>query len=208
MALLVLNRRVGAVVQGPGRWNVYDPRIICCRLNGPGRSDHFRSLTQLPRAAEPVSASLAARHASAAQRTRIAELAVDLRHLDFLAVDIECHHLILEASGNDMFCALREAITEIHTGRTHQRRMPRMPRRHALKTHEQAADAARNGESAGAEMMSLLARSAEHSNKELFPMAALSHAPSWGLQANNGAVKPITHAAVRKPPILATKAEN
>ncbi|MDO4065478.1 FadR/GntR family transcriptional regulator [Clavibacter michiganensis] len=166
MALLVPKRRVGLVVQGPDCWNVYDPRIIRWRLTGPGRSDQFRSLTQLRRAVEPVAASLAARHATAAQRTRIAELAVDLRRLgeagalvDFLAADIEFHHLILEASGNDMFCALREVITEVLSGRTHQGLMPRTPRPHALDTHEQVAHAIRDGDAATAEagMASLLA---------------------------------------------------
>ncbi|OUE23664.1 FadR/GntR family transcriptional regulator [Clavibacter michiganensis] len=166
MALIVPKRRVGLVVQGPDRWNVYDPRIIRWRLTGPGRSDQFRSLTQLRRAVEPVAASLAARNATAAQRTRIAELAVDLRRLgeagalvDFLAADIEFHHLILEACGNDMFCALREVITEVLSGRTHQGLMPRTPRPHALDTHEQVAHAIRDGDAATAEagMASLLA---------------------------------------------------
>jgi len=166
MALLVPNRHVGLVVQGPDRWNVYDPRIIRWRLTGPGRSDQFRSLTQLRRAVEPVAASLAARHATAAQRARIAELAVDLRRLgeagalvDFLAADIEFHHLILEASGNDMICALREAITEVLSGRTRQGLMPRTPRPHALDTHEQVAHAIQDGDAATAEagMASLLA---------------------------------------------------
>ncbi len=153
MALIVPKGRVGVVVQGPDRWNVYDPRIIRWRLTGPGRSDQFRSLTQLRRAVEPVAASLAARNATAGQRTRIAELAVDLRRLgeagalvDFLAADIEFHHLILEASGNDMFCALREVITEVLSGRTHQGLMPRTPRPHALDTHEQVAHAIRDGD--------------------------------------------------------------
>lgn len=166
MALLVPKRRVGLVVQGPDRWNVYDPRIIRWRLAGAGRSDQFRSLTQRCRAVEPVAASLAARNASAAQRTRIAELAVDLRRLgeagalvDFLAADIEFHNLNLEASGNDMFCALREVITEVLSGRSHQGLMPRMPRPHALDTHEQVAHAIRDGHATTAEagMASLLA---------------------------------------------------
>ncbi|MDQ0744898.1 DNA-binding FadR family transcriptional regulator [Clavibacter sp. B3I6] len=158
MALIVPKRRVGLVVQGPDRWNVYDPRIIRWRLAGPGRADQFRSLTQLRRAVEPVAASLAARNATAAQRTRIAELAVDLRRLgeagalvDFLAADIEFHHLILEASGNDMFCALREVITEVLSGRTHQGLMPRTPRNNALQNHEQVAAAIQAGDAAVAE---------------------------------------------------------
>jgi DNA-binding FadR family transcriptional regulator len=166
MALIVSKRRVGLVVQGPDRWNVYDPRIIRWRLTGPGRADQFRTLTQLRRAVEPVAAALAAENATPAQRARIAELAVDLRRLgeagelvDFLAADIEFHHLILEASGNDMFCALREVITEVLYGRTHQGLMPHNPRPHALDTHEQVAHAIRDGDAATAEagMASLLA---------------------------------------------------
>ncbi|MDA3806091.1 hypothetical protein PED38_14905 [Clavibacter sp. CT19] len=56
MALLEPKRRVGLVVQGADRWNVYDPRIIRWRLSGPGRSDQFRSVTQLRRAVEPLAA--------------------------------------------------------------------------------------------------------------------------------------------------------
>jgi DNA-binding FadR family transcriptional regulator len=119
----------------------------------------------LRRAVEPVAASLAADDASPAQRALIAELAVDLRQLGeagelvaFRAADIEFHHLILETSGNDMFCALREVITEVLSGRTHQGLMPHNPREHALRTHE-AAFAIRNGDAATAEscMASLLA---------------------------------------------------
>jgi DNA-binding FadR family transcriptional regulator len=91
---------------------------------------------------------------------------VDLRRLgeagelvDFLAADIEFHHLILEASGNDMFCALREVITEVLYGRTHQGLMPHNPRPHALDTHEQVAHAIRDRDAVTAEagMASLLA---------------------------------------------------
>jgi DNA-binding FadR family transcriptional regulator len=91
---------------------------------------------------------------------------VDLRRLgeagtlvDFLAVNIEFHRLILEASGNDMFCALREVITEVLSGRTHQGLMPRTPWPHELDTHEQVAHAIRDGDTATSEarMASLLA---------------------------------------------------
>ncbi|MHA7240645.1 FadR/GntR family transcriptional regulator [Arthrobacter sp. TMS1-12-1] len=166
MNLIVPKRRVGLVVQGPGRWNVYDPRVIRWRLNGPGRADQFRSLTHLRRAVEPVAAALAARHASAEQRLRISALGEDLRRLgeagrleDFLAVDIEFHTLLLEASGNEMFLALREVIAEVLSGRTHQGLMPHTPKEHALRTHEQVASAVRSGDGATAEecMASLLA---------------------------------------------------
>ncbi|WP_254654483.1 FCD domain-containing protein [Clavibacter tessellarius] len=88
---------------------------------------------------------MAAPNATTAQRTRtrIADLAVALRRpceagalVDFLAADIEFHHLIPEASGHDVFCALREVTTEVLSGRTHQGLMPRPPRPHALHTDE------------------------------------------------------------------------
>ncbi|WP_219816075.1 FadR/GntR family transcriptional regulator [Arthrobacter sp. B1805] len=166
MNLIVPKRRIGLVVQGPGRWNVYDARIIRWRLNGPGRAAQFRSLTHLRRAVEPVAAALAAQQASPAQRTRFVELGQDLRRLgesgelvEFLGVDIEFHTLVLEASGNEMFGALRGVIAEVLSGRTHQGLMPHNPKEHALRTHEQVASAIAAGDSAAAEacMASLLA---------------------------------------------------
>lgn len=166
MQLIVPRRRVGLVVQGPERWNVYDRRVIRWRLEGPGRADQYRSLTQLRRAVEPVAASLAASAASPGQRERLVALAADLRRLgeagallDFLEVDIAFHDLVLEASGNEMFLALREVIAEVLSGRTRQGLMPRRPEQHALRTHEQVAAAVRDGDGPRAEscMASLLA---------------------------------------------------
>lgn len=166
LQLIVPRRRVGLVVQGSGRWNVYDARVIRWRLNGPGRADQFRSLTHLRRAVEPVAAALAATHASPSQRVRARELGRELRRLgesgelgDFLTADIAFHTLVLEASGNEMFLALRGVIVEVLSGRTHQGLMPHNPKEHALLTHEQVAMAITDGDAERAEaaMASLLA---------------------------------------------------
>lgn len=166
MHLIVPRRRVGLVVQGAGCWNVYDARVIRWRLNGPGRAAQFRSLTYLRRAVEPVAAALASRNASSAQRRHIVELALELRRLgeggqleDFLAVDVEFHTLILLASGNEMFAALHEVVTEVLSGRTHQGLMPHRPEEHALVMHARVAAAIRDGDAGAAEvsMGSLLA---------------------------------------------------
>lgn len=166
MNLIVPKRRIGLVVQGPERWNVYDARVIRWRLNGPGRAGQFRSLTHLRRAVEPVAAALAAEHATTDQRAHLLELGRDLRRLgeagrlvEFLGVDIEFHTLILEAGGNEMFLALRDVIAEVLSGRTHQGLMPHNPREHALRSHEQVAQAIHDGDPATAEacMASLLA---------------------------------------------------
>lgn len=164
--LIVPKRRLGLVVQGADRWNVYEPRVIRWRLNGPGRDAQFRSLTHLRRAVEPVAAALAADNASSAQRTRIIELGADLRRLgrsgaleEFLERDIEFHALVLEASGNEMFVALRQVIAEVLSGRTHQGLMPHNPREQALRSHEQVAASIGAGDAISAEqhMASLLA---------------------------------------------------
>lgn len=166
MALLVPRRRVGLVVQEPATWNVYDARVMRWRLQGPGRAAQFRSLTQLRRAVEPEAASLAATGATDDQRERIVSLAADLRRLGeagdleaFLAADVEYHSLLLEASGNEMFLALREVVTEVLSGRTHQGLMPLRPEEHALRTHEEVATAVHAGHAALAaeRMASLLA---------------------------------------------------
>lgn len=166
MHLIVPRRRVGLVVQGPGCWNVYEARVIRWRLNGPGRSAQFRSLTQLRRAVEPVAAALAAHNASSAERLRIVELAQDLRRLGeegelehFLAVDIEFHTLILRAGGNEMFATLHGVVAEVLSGRTHQGLMPHRPEESALTAHTQVAAAIRDGDAGTAEafMGSLLA---------------------------------------------------
>ncbi|KQO03127.1 MULTISPECIES: FadR/GntR family transcriptional regulator [unclassified Arthrobacter] len=166
MHLIVPKRRLGLVVQAPASWNVYDARVIRWRLNGPGRAGQFRSLTHLRRAVEPVAAALAAEHASSDQRLRLLDLGRDLRRLgengdleEFLAVDIEFHTLILESSGNEMFLALQGVIAEVLSGRTHQGLMPHHPKEHALRTHEQVAEAISSGHPTAAEtgMASLLA---------------------------------------------------
>lgn len=145
---------------------MYEPRVIRWRLNGPGRDAQFRSLTHLRRAVEPVAAALAAGAASPEQRIRIMELSRELRRLgesgdleEFLDVDIGFHSLILEASGNEMFAALRQVIAEVLSGRTYQGLMPRVPQEHALQSHEGAAASIRAGdaESAQRHMTELLA---------------------------------------------------
>ncbi|MCC9205678.1 FadR/GntR family transcriptional regulator [Arthrobacter sp. zg-Y769] len=165
MNLVYSKRRVGIVVQAPELWNVFDPRIIKWRLAGPGRAEQFRTLTELRVGVEPVAAAAAARHAGADERTRLVELAGELRRLGeageldgFLQSDIEFHTLLLRASGNDMFASLEEVVAEVLTGRTRQGMMPANPTEAALRGHLLVAEAvaAGNGAAAMAHMTELL----------------------------------------------------
>ena len=57
-------RRVGVRVRPRREWNLFDPRIIRWRLDGPGRAEQLRLLSELRHGIEPVAAQLAARHAT------------------------------------------------------------------------------------------------------------------------------------------------
>src|SRR5689334_19420375 len=59
MGLVETRRRLGVRVLPSTHWNVFDPRVIRWRLDGPGRADQLVSLGELRRGVEPVAAELA-----------------------------------------------------------------------------------------------------------------------------------------------------
>lgn len=153
MNLVYSKRRIGIVVQEPRHWNWFDARIIRWRLNGPGRDEQYRTLTELRVAVEPIAACGAARHAGGEDRKTLVELAARLRLLgeegrldDFLAADIAFHTLLLRTSGNEMFASLDSVVAEVLTGRTVHGLMPDHPREVALRGHELVAKAVAGGD--------------------------------------------------------------
>ncbi len=151
-------RRVGLVVQGAEKWNVFNPTVIDWRLAGPGRRSQLQSLTELRAAVEPFAAAGTARHADHATRVRLVELAAQLRHLGeagdleaFLPVDIEFHQTILRASRNEMFAGLCDVVAVVLTGRTRLGLMAPHPAQAAIAGHEDVARAIRDFDPAGAE---------------------------------------------------------
>ncbi|MFE0687252.1 FCD domain-containing protein [Streptomyces sp. JH002] len=144
--LVVSRRRVGITVQPAGSWQVYDPRVIWWRLEGPGRDSQLRSLTELRIAVEPLAAAAAAKHAGPAERARLVELATAMRPLGeagrlepFNHLDVELHSLVLSASGNEMFAALTDVVAAVLRGRTQLGLMPDRPVPEALDLHEAVA---------------------------------------------------------------------
>ncbi|PRZ06984.1 GntR family transcriptional regulator [Isoptericola sp. CG 20/1183] len=158
LGLVRSRRRVGLVVLPREEWNVLDPRVIRWRLAGPGRDEQLRTLTELRHAVEPLAAAGAARHASAAERAELVDLAARMRVLgsrgdltDFLALDVRMHELLLRASGNEMFGALAVVVAEVLAGRTHLGLMPASPVPEALDQHEAVAHAVAAGDAPAAE---------------------------------------------------------
>lgn len=157
MNLVYSKRRIGVVVQEARFWSVFDPRMIRWRLMGPGRTEQFRTLTELRVAVEPMAAAGAARHAGKADRSRLLALAADLRRLGeagrleaFLEADTEFHTLLLRNSGNEMFASLQDVVAEVLAGRTRQGLMPLHPTEAALAGHELVAAAVASGDDGAA----------------------------------------------------------
>ena len=158
MGLVKSRRRVGITVQPSESWNVFDPKVIWWRLAGSGRDRQLRSLTELRIAVEPLAAGAAARNASGDQRSRVVELAGELRKLgeageltEFMERDVEFHTLLLRASGNEMFGALSDVVAAVLRGRTQLGLMPHQPVPEALDLHEAVARCVSRGEGAEAE---------------------------------------------------------
>lgn len=165
LGMLKARRRVGLTVTSPDHWQVLSPQVIEWRLAGPDLEAQLRSLLDLRIAVEPTAARLAAANATPAQRSRIVELAQQIRDLgerdlgtsdEYLAVDVEYHQLILAASGNEMLAALADAIEAVLVGRTRLGFTPSTPQPAALDHHDATGRAIAEGDADAAEQFSRL----------------------------------------------------
>ncbi|OZB48175.1 MAG: GntR family transcriptional regulator [Cellulomonas sp. 14-74-6] len=164
MRLITSRRRVGLVVRPREEWDVFDPRLIRWRLDGPQRADQLRSLTELRLAVEPHAAACAAAAAGRQEGDELLALTARMRRLgeegrlaEFMELDIEFHARLLRASGNEMFAALTDVVAEVLRGRTEHGLMPPHPEEEALAAHEAVAAAVRAGDAEAAEAaMSLI----------------------------------------------------
>ncbi|MBV2356173.1 FadR family transcriptional regulator [Streptomyces sp. J2-1] len=158
MHLVESRRRVGVTVRPRAEWNVYDPQVIRWRLAGADRPHQLRSLTVLRSAVEPVAARLAARHATPEQCAELTECALGMvansrghRLERYLVHDIAFHHVVLTASGNEMFARLADVVAEVLAGRTHHEVMFEDPDPAAVTLHVRLAEAVRSGDEDRAE---------------------------------------------------------
>lgn len=158
MGMVASRRRVGITVAGGANWNVFDPRIITWRLEGAGRDEQLRSLSELRRGMEPMAAALAAQRATPEQcgalTGAVMDMAVHGRSGDleaYLAADIRFHRTLLEATGNEMMSALSGVVAAVLTGRTHHHLMPAKPEPAAIRWHADVAQAVQAGDAVAAE---------------------------------------------------------
>ncbi len=158
MGLVASRRRVGVTIQPRQRWNVFDPLLIRWRLDAGDRTEQLLSLSELRRGFEPVAAALAAERANPHHcrilAAAVSDMVVHGRDGDldsYLLADKVFHRTLLEASGNEMFRALGDVVSEVLAGRTHHGMMPDRPNPEAIALHDEVARAVRLGDPATAE---------------------------------------------------------
>lgn len=158
MGLIAARRSLGIVVLPRDSWSVFDPRVIAWRLASDDRKNQLMSLTLLRLAVEPVAASLAAHHATDAERRRIVELADMMKQTgdtgdlaEFLVQDIEFHQLLLQASRNEMFRAISTSVAAVLEGRTKHKLMPHRPNPEGQRLHRLVASSVAEGDADTAE---------------------------------------------------------
>lgn len=146
--MLASRRRTGIHIQPMHHWQVTDPMVVRWRLDGPGRADQLRALTEVRLALEPVACRFAALRATQEARDRLRETVARLRvnaeagrlerHLD---ADLDFHTQILEASGNEIFRSLGGMVREVLIARRRQGLIKEQQTLHAIERHERVAAA-------------------------------------------------------------------
>jgi GntR family transcriptional regulator, galactonate operon transcriptional repressor len=106
--------RRGTIVQSPTTWNRLDPDVLLWQASEGPTTRFVRDLFELRRMIEPEAAALAARRASEAERSAIAEAfaamegAADVEAS--IGADLAFHRAIIRATGNDLLAAFSPAI--------------------------------------------------------------------------------------------------
>ena len=120
MGMVASRRRIGLTIQPPEAWNVFDPRLIRWCLSTPNRNAQLRALAELRHGFEPAAAALAAGRAGAEQCRELAAAVSDLQmavrsddHAAYRQADKDFHRIVVSSSGNPMFRALGELMTDV-----------------------------------------------------------------------------------------------
>ncbi|MDR3360452.1 MAG: FCD domain-containing protein, partial [Bifidobacteriaceae bacterium] len=153
LGMVTVRRRLGALVNPPGLWNAFDPRVIGWRLRSKNVASQIHWLAQVRSAVEPLAAELAAEHATPEQWAALTEAAIKMvAHSrqadgpDYLAADAAFHSTLLTASGNPMLASLGPAVEAVLRGRTEGGLMPTVADAQAVRLHCDAAAAIAAGD--------------------------------------------------------------
>lgn len=108
-------RRYGSCVCKKSEWNFFDADVLSWHLSDLDQYARFlHDLTELRLCIEPRAAALAARRATSEERARLVALTDALETasaLDAVAVDVEFHLAILEATHNKLMAGFRQPIS-------------------------------------------------------------------------------------------------
>ena len=109
--LIVSRPKVGTRVRAKSDWNMLDPGVLAWQLQTVPTEDFVADLYALRRIIEPAAAALAASGQDRATIDRIAAAYADMERFkdgagDLMAVDLQFHLAILEATGNHFIGAL------------------------------------------------------------------------------------------------------
>ncbi|MDR1294966.1 MAG: FCD domain-containing protein [Bifidobacteriaceae bacterium] len=157
MGMVNVKRRVGATVNPPDMWHVFDPRLIEWRLRGPEPMQQLVWLAELRVAVEPSVAVLAATRATPEQWTALTKAALGLvahsREADgdpYSQFDASFHQILFGASGNPMFAALGSVVAETLRGRAGRGLVPPVANPLVVRQHVDLAGAVQAGDAATA----------------------------------------------------------
>lgn len=113
--LITSRRRQGIRIAPEDDWNLFDPDVLSWLLERSQSPELLLDFLEMRLAVEPAAAALAARYASAAQKTAIRSaiermFAAERGEDDGLTADIAFHIAVLNASGNRFFKQMRVMI--------------------------------------------------------------------------------------------------
>lgn len=153
----IARRRIGLISQDPKQWHAFNTQVIEWKLHSKSRTEELLELTELRLAIEPVAAAGAARNATIDAKAKLLVLATQMRAAaqshnlnEFHKLDVEFHSLLLEESGNELFCALAPVVSTVLRGRVEINLYPAQPKPEALDAHEHVAYAIYHNDSATA----------------------------------------------------------
>ncbi len=177
--LIASRPKAGTRVRDRADWNLLDPDIMAWMFEGEPPASFIDSLFQLRMIVEPAAAELAALSRTSRQLSRIGQALeqMTLHGLDTpagQAADQQFHHVILEATGNELLVSLAGSIgAAVRWTTIFKHRRTRQPR-DSIPQHGQLFDAIARCDTAGARAatVELLRQAKEDTERSLGDGAA------------------------------------
>jgi DNA-binding FadR family transcriptional regulator len=180
--LVVAKQKVGTLVAPVERWKFLDSDVLIWWLTSRQSKEAIRELYELRHLIEPLAASLAARHASAADRQalRLAYEQMQAAGDDgakIVGPDLDFHRAIIKASGNRLFSSLARAVAAALSVNFDWVRDAPRGHRHSMPLHSKVLEAIVDGNPSAARLaMQKLIEDSRYDAEEV--NQALEHRPA------------------------------